>query len=557
MYLVIPVLFARRQPPQLRGLVDATLVFGTPLVAAFMQAGLVRDLPYGLAWSAGSAAALYTGLALMVRRDAVMRVLAEAYVALAVAFATLTIFFALDAYPAFALWTLEGAAIVWIGLRQQRLIARMSGLALQVAGAVYFLSLYDTYDLTYPWFNDFVLGCLIIAAAALTTSGLMHRYREVLIRGGEAVGALLLAWGVLWWFVGGLHAVGHGAPGDSALPMMLVFVAVSVALFEFAGRSAGWPALRSTQPILITFMLLAAWVQAAEFQHPFAQQGWFAWIISAAVLYLTLRAQERDSVAIVPRFQHVTGLWLITLLLAWELSWQLGNHGFASGWRTAAWGAVPALVLLLVSRLAGRVAWPFAAHEAAYRTYGLGPVALFCALWLLYMLADPGRTAPLPYVPVANPLELAALLALLAIKAWLDTRNGGVGPSNRQSYAALGGVAFLVLNSVVLRAVHHWAGVRYTFGAMFDSLLAQAALSLLWTAAALLLMLYSRRTGRRAAWVGGAALLALVVGKLFLVDLASSGTVERIVTFLGVGIGLLVIGYVAPVPPGEREREAG
>jgi uncharacterized membrane protein len=29
------------------------------------------------------------------------------------------------------------------------------------------------------------------------------------------------------------------------------------------------------------------------------------------------------------------------------------------------------------------------------------------------------------------------------------------------------------------------------------------------------------------------------------------------VTFLGVGIGLPVIGYVAPVPPGEKEREAG
>ncbi len=31
MYLVIPILFATRQPPELRGLVDGTLVFGTPL----------------------------------------------------------------------------------------------------------------------------------------------------------------------------------------------------------------------------------------------------------------------------------------------------------------------------------------------------------------------------------------------------------------------------------------------------------------------------------------------------------------------------------------------
>ena len=45
--------------------------------------------------------------------------------------------------------------------------------------------------------------------------------------------------------------------------------------------------------------------------------------------------------------------------------------------------------------------------------------------------------------------------------------------------------------------------------------------------------------------------LAVVVGKLFLLDLANSGTVARIVSFLGVGGLLMIIGYVAPVPPGD------
>jgi len=54
----------------------------------------------------------------------------------------------------------------------------------------------------------------------------------------------------------------------------------------------------------------------------------------------------------------------------------------------------------------------------------------------------------------------------------------------------------------------------------------------------------------------GAALLGAVVVKLFLVDLAGSGTVARIVSFVGVGALLLVIGYVAPVPPGAREDDA-
>ena len=40
--------------------------------------------------------------------------------------------------------------------------------------------------------------------------------------------------------------------------------------------------------------------------------------------------------------------------------------------------------------------------------------------------------------------------------------------------------------------------------------------------------------------------------KLFIIDLANIGGIERIVSFLAVGVLMLVIGYVAPVPPRQR-----
>jgi uncharacterized membrane protein len=43
--------------------------------------------------------------------------------------------------------------------------------------------------------------------------------------------------------------------------------------------------------------------------------------------------------------------------------------------------------------------------------------------------------------------------------------------------------------------------------------------------------------------------MGVVVVKLFLVDLSNVGTVERIVSFIGVGVLMLVIGYLSPVPP--------
>jgi uncharacterized membrane protein len=70
-------------------------------------------------------------------------------------------------------------------------------------------------------------------------------------------------------------------------------------------------------------------------------------------------------------------------------------------------------------------------------------------------------------------------------------------------------------------------------------------------------MVIARRRMDRRPWFAGAALLGVVVGKLILLDLANSGTVARIVSFLGVGALLLIIGYVAPVPPGDTEKQHG
>jgi uncharacterized membrane protein len=54
----------------------------------------------------------------------------------------------------------------------------------------------------------------------------------------------------------------------------------------------------------------------------------------------------------------------------------------------------------------------------------------------------------------------------------------------------------------------------------------------------------------------GAGLLAVVVAKLFLVELADRGSLYRIVSFIVVGVLLLVVGYFAPIPPGSKSDKA-
>jgi len=119
------------------------------------------------------------------------------------------------------------------------------------------------------------------------------------------------------------------------------------------------------------------------------------------------------------------------------------------------------------------------------------------------------------------------------------------GPAN----VAIGALAFGWANAVLFRSLHHYADLPYRLDAMMSSVLAQAALSIFWTSIALVLMLMTVRMRDRLIWLTGAALLGAVVVKLFLVDLSSTGTIARIVSFVVVGLLLLVIGYVAPVPP--------
>ena len=72
-------------------------------------------------------------------------------------------------------------------------------------------------------------------------------------------------------------------------------------------------------------------------------------------------------------------------------------------------------------------------------------------------------------------------------------------------------------------------------------------------ALALTTMMSATRFRARMAWPVSAALLVIVVIKLFLVDLSSIGSIERIVSFVGVGLLMLVIGYSSPIPPAHQQ----
>jgi uncharacterized membrane protein len=120
--------------------------------------------------------------------------------------------------------------------------------------------------------------------------------------------------------------------------------------------------------------------------------------------------------------------------------------------------------------------------------------------------------------------------------------------------SALALIAFLALNGALVRALSHWAGVPFSLEGLRQSTLAQTSFSIFWALLALITMLAATRRANRVVWIAGSGLLAIVVIKLFLVDLSRIGSIERIISFVSVGVLMLVLGYFSPLPPAAQEQ---
>ncbi len=280
--------------------------------------------------------------------------------------------------------------------------------------------------------------------------------------------------------------------------------------------------------------------------------GWLLWPIALAWHLRLLFVQARWSEHFFRKLFHVCGFWFFVLLGAREVQWQMSSISQPwSAWPMLGWILVPALSLWLVRSQFVLRRWPLSEFRQAYVEIAGTPVAAYLFLWCcISNVVSAGSAAPLPYIPLINPLELGQWLVLASLVVWW--RALPVKAYDEQLKSTISklvtALALPLITGMVLRTVHHWAGVEWQFDSLFASWLAQAAVSITWAIAGVSAMLFGNRHGSRSVWMAGAGLLAIVVLKLFIVELADRGGLYRIVSFIGVGVLLLVVGYFAPVP---------
>ena len=259
MYLLIPCFNARRLAPDRRDRIDSALVFGMPLLSLPLQAALLHGARMPLAWSALGAALIYVVLALIELRRLGYRLLGESHALLALGFATLAVPLALSARATACSWALEGAVLIWLGLRQQRRLPRWIGYGLQACAGLAFLVGYGGTVSPTPILNGEFLGALLIALSGLVSARLLCRANE-----RAPLAAALFVWGWGWW----LLAWGGQIERFAAWPMAVELVvgpdrchrrtccrgvpALALARKRVAGIGVvrGWLADRRRQPPL-------------------------------------------------------------------------------------------------------------------------------------------------------------------------------------------------------------------------------------------------------------------------------------------------------------------
>ena len=586
LYMSIPAVSARRDAPEVHEMWMQPLVFGTPFIALGMQQLLVGHLDYAVAISA-LALALVLGVLLAVVRGSGegSRELAASYAGLSTVFVAIAVPLALDGPYGATVWAAQGALLVWVGARRGRMLPIAGGSVLQaLAGGWFAVRLAESMpyepDVAVVA-NEYLLAAAVLAVAGLVSGWRMHLASER-VEIHPAAGGLVLAWGAAWWLSGGLVEIGSQIP-EHWLPASLAFVTVSAGAAVAASGPLRWARL-SVLGLLTPPALAAALVVSLVTQdHPLDHFGWAAWPVSLAVFYGCLFAREHALEGLAARWHavrhggvpaseatpgpvplaawlHAAGFWIVAVIAAVEVSWQVDQ--IAEGVWTLAATAATALLLAGAPIAARRwLEWPFGRHGRTYTLACSGPLSMVASVVVLgAAVFSDGDPSPLLYLPVANPLGVLVALGLAVSLAWRrhaerEWDHPFQGLVDARWAPTLFVLGVILATAETARTVSHWLDVGWDPESLWDATALQTSLSILWAVIALSGMVAGVRMARRAVWVAGASWMAVVVVKLFLVDLRNLTAAGRVISFIVVGVLLLIVGYLAPVPPAAPTEE--
>jgi len=283
--------------------------------------------------------------------------------------------------------------------------------------------------------------------------------------------------------------------------------------------------------------------------HPFADLGAVLYGALFVLHFVLLYVYQKEWQW--ARHLHIIGLWFFVGLGSVELHYHVTAMCQTSSASLLSFAVLPLVVSLGLLLPKSYKPW-LEPHRENYQMLGAGGLVLVLGLWQFTAFS---QVLDGSYIPLFNLLDMMQI-AVLAVMAYWGYKNKSQLSEDGTTllYSLLAIMGFLLITVMFARTVHQSQHVAYTLHALWQSNYFQTGLSLLWSALAIVFMVLSKRYMHRTLWVAGFGLLIVVVLKLFFVELVNSGTIERIISFMVVGMLLLLVGYFVPMPPHKEEK---
>ncbi|WP_296402405.1 DUF2339 domain-containing protein, partial [Psychrobacter sp.] len=600
--------------------IDVSLMFGVPLLAFGLLSVLLNDINHALTIASALMSVIYLALGFyFLNKDKTdskatndiqalthrHTLLIEGMLALGFGFFALMIAIAFDAQWTACGWAIQGLALVWFGRRTLRVWTILIGIVLQILAVASLLSVFKYYHA--PTLSNLSLSLSAICSLASLfilrgeNSPIHPSYNNVSseqqllgstntqspifrMLWSNPIFIQLLTFIATFW---SLIATGiiiddyFSQLFDNFLQYIIFVLLFNASVFYLIDRYRRWHNIQVISHVLMTLLygclLFSVYVLFEahtgqlnlDINWPIFIVSVLGWLIVGQLWLQTWHKTNQSNL-----FDHMSWLATGAILIA-ELSYYLlpQSDGVMSILITSA-------CLIALSYLC-LIKKHFIPHWFNWQSALLGCALLFIPLsvmWAIYTnWTYDGIVWGLPYLPLINlyDLSLMAILVYLISTYYLATTTHNKSKtdlvSNKKGLNNLpnnifgnlnlllkiaGLLGFWMLSSLLIRTLHAYVGTPLWLDGAWHNEQVQTTLTICWTLTALVATIIASRYHKRFWWFMGIGLLGIVVLKLVLVDLSQTEAIWRVVSFIGAGSLILLIGYLAPLPPERDEKEA-
>ena len=577
-YGVLAVLLSIRSihnKEKYQNIIDLLLLFGAPLCGFGLQYAITQQWEFGPAFSSLGFGLFYLGGAFIIFHlwKSLAKTLSLYWLAIGVSFITLSIPLALSANWTATLWMFEGTAITWIMLSQKYYRTALSGTLIMSLGIISAAISLENNQLT-PTLYTSLLG--ISSIILLVNACLWHQYGQK-TEVTKLIKSFCLSIAVVVWILWILLSIPLFLQQIILqIPLILLCFTVSFWLWYFIGKKINWNIICHGMVLLWAVLAISLLKSHAVSYYYFSSYwpcnlAWIAAFISGYIYLYKIQDSKINSNTSINNkliLLHISLFWLLLIWLAREifhvfdiLSW---------GYEVIKWSLLATIasgITLLLYILIKRRYITSLSLIKSYWSIGLLPLISYMAFYLIVGLGMSGQIIYWPYIPIVNPLEESAIFSLIMLCVWLKLTINYLQIENKTTNFAnfkvplpnlililLVVLTFLWANSIVLRCLSQTFDITWSTFTLWHNNIVQMTASLLWMLSAVILIAIGHRYSLRKIWFCGQLIQIIVIIKLIFVDIREIDGLLRAFAFIGVALLMLLIGYLAPLPPKQNNE---